>query len=473
MKTKLLTGSLSALLGQFTPSNLGSRLFMEKADLETPENYLIWFHERFHYLQVIFTPYGQLKWASYRTSMADIVESWANLVQIFKQPMKVPIREYLNIDTQESVKLASNILIHDLANDIYKIIERGTTSYNKMSLFSGLTYDSCCPIITLDGCKYRFKGIDVLESFAKFEEAMLGELITRKTLDEFINPNKLNPEYYSALYYFIDELGVDRLIEFPIVCELALLTAHVPSSTSKEKFYKYAPNWRFVKIVETLKDSINLPVLDYNNNASFSDYADAVLLACGFETLDDAWKAAEEYADMSDLTMAKEMKAAIRYKKTHPWMLSYPMCNHEDFFSEQFNRFEPYFTILDDAIYYNLKKIKLEELILENHLQALAQQICGYISSYCCNSFKLMCGFSYMGNNTCPHYLSGECDGYVDHETELPKLILDESSNIISGCTFEFILKQHNINVKEIITGNMSLLTYDEITNAIKKHFAK
>ena len=84
---------------------------------------------------------------------------------------------------------------------------------------------------------------------------------------------------------------------------------------------------------------------------------------------------------------------------------------------------------------------------------------------------KLMCGFSYMGTNTCPHYLNGECDGYVDHETELPKLILDENLNMISGCTFEFLLKSHNIDVKDIYTGRMKLVTYDEMTNAAHKHF--
>ena len=69
----------------------------------------------------------------------------------------------------------------------------------------------------------------------------------------------------------------------------------------------------------------NLPTIDYNDNKTFFDYANTVLLACEFETLDEAWVAAEEYAEMSDLTMAEEMKAAIRYKKKHPWMLSYPI----------------------------------------------------------------------------------------------------------------------------------------------------
>ena len=43
MNEKLSAEALSALLGQFTPENLGSRLFMERSDLLTPENFLVCF----------------------------------------------------------------------------------------------------------------------------------------------------------------------------------------------------------------------------------------------------------------------------------------------------------------------------------------------------------------------------------------------------------------------------------------------
>ena len=140
MNEKLSAEALSALLGQFTPENLGSRLFMERSDLLTPENFLVWFHERFHYLQVEFTPYGHLKWASYRTSTTDIIEALANLSLMLNQPRRLPIKEYLLNDTPESVKLAYNIWLCNLKNDIYKIVERGGTSCGNMSLFAGLTY---------------------------------------------------------------------------------------------------------------------------------------------------------------------------------------------------------------------------------------------------------------------------------------------------------------------------------------------
>ena len=125
---------------------------------------------------------------------------------------------------------------------------------------------------------------------------------------------------------------------------------------------------------------------------------------------------------------------------------------------------------MEDGVSYNSANICSEELIFENHLQALAQQICGYSSPYCRESFKLMCGFTYMGINTCPHYLSGECNGHLDRETVLPNVILDEVSNIKSGCTLDMCLKHHDIDIKDIDIGFMRLVTYDEIMTAAKKH---
>lgn len=471
MDNKLLENSLHDILGQFMPTNLGSRLFMERTKLETADKFLVWFHERFHYLQMVFTPYGHLKWGAYRTSTTDIVDTWVKLSDYLKQPKKIPIREYILGDSRDGLRLAYNIWLYDLGNEIYRIVEQGATSYNSIELFHKFTYDTCCPIITLMGQRYRFRGIDVLESFAKFEETMLGEIITEKSLDEFIDPDKLNPEYYSALYYFVETIGVNRLIEFPIVCEIALATAHIPSFCSLDEFYKNAPNWRFVKIVEKIKDLNNLPTIDFKDNNSFYNYVNVVLDLCGFEMFDRSWESAEKYEDMSELTMAKEMKMAIEYKKKHPWMLAYPMYNEEDFFSEEFNRFEPYFTIMNDGVSYNSEYISSEELMFENHLQALAQQICGYCSDYCRDPFKIMCGYTYMGLNTCKHYLYNECDGHIDCNTQLPKIVLDEKSNIKEGCTFDMCLKMQGIDIKNVQVGFIQKIKYDELKRALDKNF--
>lgn len=462
---------LSAVRGEFSPLQFGARLFMELDDVITPENYLIWFHERFHYLQSIFTPYGHLKWAAYRTVSSDIVQAWLNLPSMFSCERKIPISEYLGDGTKDGVKIATTIWMNDvLYHQIYNIVERGVISDNFSKLCPQLDKAHAFPVVSIMGEPYSLRGLDILESFAKFEEAMLSELITGKTLDESINTDYLNKEYYSALYYFVEELGLERLTEFPVACELALASGHIPFPTHIDEFYNNAPNWRFVKIVDVLKNSHDLPNIDIQDNKSFFEYTNVVLSLCGYESWDEIWNAAEKYAKSADLTMAKEMADAINYKKANPWMLSYPMGNFDSFTSQEFNRFEPYFTIVDDGVMYNFDNISSSELLFENHLQALTLQICGHISKYSIDSGKLMCGYSYMGLRSCPHYMSGECDGYIDCDSVLPEIVFDEKSNVISGCTFELILNIHGTTIQDIVTGRIRTLSYEEIIDSAKNY---
>lgn len=369
----MLNKSLSAIRGQFTPFSMGARVFMNKDELEKPDNFLILFHERFHYFQMIFTPYGQLKWATYRTNSIDIIKMWTNLTDELKVSRKIPIKEYLKDETEEGIKIAYNIAVKDLMYTIYKAIEYGPNTCKGIEYFSSIRDSSGCPVIFINENEYSFRVVDILESFAKFEESILGELITEKNIDELIDPNILNPEYYSALYYFIEQVGVERLLEFPVVCELSLMCAHIPSPTSIEMLKKYAPNWRFIKIIEVIKDSSELPDIDLNDDDSFWAYCEYVLKKCDYENIFDSWKVASEYAKENNLTMSIEMQRAIKYKLSHPWALSYPMASFSDFISEEFNSFQPYFTITEDGVFYNAQFIKNEEIILENHLQALAQ----------------------------------------------------------------------------------------------------
>ena len=470
MDIDVLDKSLNAILGQFTPTNMGARLFMLKNDLEDMNNFLVFFHERFHYLQMIFTSYGQLKWGAYRTNSMSIIELLVKLTNDFGVPVKIPIKEYLEEGTEEGIKIAYNISVQELKYKIYKVIEYGSNSTKASKYFKSII-KAGNPEIYLNEVKYNFRVIDIIESFAKFEEAMLGKMVTGKNLNELIDTNKLNLEYYLALHYFIEKVGVERLFEFPVVCELSLMCAHIPSAVSIENLKKYAPNWRFIKIIDVIKDPIDLPNIELYNDKSFRDYCDYVLKKCDYESISESWEAAREYANSCDLTMSQEMIRAIDYKMSHPWMLTYPMKNHFSFMSEEFNNFQPYFTITNDEIFYNTSFIEISEIIFENHLQALSEQICGYKSNYCQDSFKLMCGDTFMGTFACPHYLSNECDGHIDSNTILPSLIMNKNSDIKSGCTFEIFLNFCGLSIKNINIGMMSYVDIDEILENLGKNY--
>lgn len=458
---------LSALRGQFSTEQFGARLFMFHEDIQTPENFLVWFHERFHYLQSIFTPYGHLKWGAYRTTTSDIISAWRELPDKLKCSRKIPIAEYIEDRSPESIKIAGNIWFRNIPYQLYSAIEQDATNIDLFNILSSINRDDISPEIELMGEKYRFKGIDVFESFAKFEESIMAELILGKSLDESIDPSILNPEYYSALYYFISQVGVERLKEFPVACELALTTPHIPSPIKLKTFQDNAPNWRFVKIIDVLKTDPNLPSLDYNDDKSFYVYSNTVLTACGYDTLDGIWNSAEAYALQADLSMAKEMKSAIDYKKAHPWMLSYPMCKPE-FLSDEFNRFVPYYTITEDGVMYNIENVSLLEIMFENNYQAIAAQISGRVSNYCCDRHKMMCGDAYMRTEICPQYRSGECNGYIDKDSLLPEIKLDESGNVEQGCFLEMILNSMGTSIKNIDIGLIRPLHYNQLLSVIK-----
>ena len=458
---------LSALRGQFSPEQFGARLFMSHEDMSTPENFLVWFHERFHYLQSIFTPYGHLKWGAYQTATSDIISAWIDLTDRLKCSKKIPIADYIEDGSPESLKISGNVWFSNVVYHLYSAIEQDATNVDLVNILPFLNQDNICPEIELNGQKYRFRGLDVFESYAKFEESIMAELILGKPLSESIDPSKLKPEYYTALYYFISQVGVERLKEFPVACELALATPHIPSLTELKKFKDNAPNWRFIRIIDVLKTSLNLPSLDYNDDKSFYAYSNAVLAKCGYSTLNGIWNSAETYVLQADLSMAQEMKSAIDYKKTHPWMLSYPMCKPE-FFSAEFNRFVPYYTITEDEVMYNIENVSPSEIIFENNYQAIAAQISGRVSLYCYDRHKMMCGDAYMGTAMCPHYRSGECNGYIDKDSLLPELKLDVSGNVEQGCFLEMVLNLIGTSIKNIDVGLIRPLHYNQLLTALR-----
>ena len=66
------------------------------------------------------------------------------------------------------------------------------------------------PQIKVNGKKYLLNGLDIIESFAKYEEAILAFLMENKDINDTINPDFLSPRYYVVLYYFVEQLGMDR-----------------------------------------------------------------------------------------------------------------------------------------------------------------------------------------------------------------------------------------------------------------------
>lgn len=463
---------LKAVKGRFSPNQLSALLNMDDRDIHDPQNYLVWFHERFHYLQSVFTPYGHLKWGSFRSVTGDIVGLWSSLTNELSCKKKISIASYLDNPSANDLKIAASIWLSDSTFKIYNLIEYGYLPQDIVDLWK-VTPNDAAPTIQLSGQDYKLKGIDILESFAKYQEAMLSDIIGYKSFHHILDTRFLNPEYYSALFYFVSKLGNDRILEFPIACELSLAITHLPRPDHIETLQENSPGWRFVKIVNFLEKNKDLRMPTTFSSTSFFEYSNKILSGCNYETLDSIWASAEEYAQSVGLSMASEMLAAISYKKAHPWMLSYPFQNLTEFHSPDFNRFNPIFTITNNAILYNLDNISSDEMVFENHFQALALQICGNMSERCIYPNMLQCGFSYFGLNICPHQTTGECSGEIDCQTLLPELKLDEEENILCGCSFEIFLQTVGTSIKDIeikkVNQKVTMETLKEAVNRSHK----
>lgn len=465
MDIKEIQNSFKTINGQFFPGQLSSRLYMDTDDID--EKYLVAFHERFHYLQYIFTPYGHLKWGTHRSITAEIVQAWNNLTITFKKQKRVPIYEYMQEGDLDSIKILTTIYFQDFLQKYADITDGLVLSEEELEIFGGKK-DGLLPKIIVDGKEYLLNGLDIIESFAKYEEAILGYLFEERDMNEIINPDILAPRYYIALYFFVNELGFERLYEFPIICELALAFSHLPRCNDEERLHTCHPGWRFLKIVAFLKENADLQP-DIFSDESFWSYTEKILKGCEFEVWEELWEPAEKYAKETDLSMAKEMLDAIAYKKSHPWCLSYPMLNPQIFFDDEFQRFHPLFIIADDRVFYNVENVSMSELLFENEFQALALQICGHLSQYNMYPDMLQCSDNYFGIKSCKYWLDKSCDGHLCKDTELPAMELDESGNIVNGCMMEIMLNIMGTSIKEIEVGNMKRkCSLKEIENAIK-----
>lgn len=449
--------------GQFFPGQMSTKLYMQSEEVKN--KYQIAFHERFHYLQYIFTPYGHVKWGANRTFSSDVLDIWLANGESLKK--KIPVSEYLEND-KNSIKILCNIMLQDFTKRASDITDGIALTKDELKILGIDEKQNLLPQIEVSGKQYLLNGLEIIEGFAKYEEAILAFLIEDKDINDTINPDILNSRYYIALYYFIDQVGMDRIGEFPIACELSLCFSHLPHINDEKSMKNYHPGWRFVQIVDFLKT--NKVTYDIFKDESFWEYTSLIFNECNFEGWEEVWKTAEEYSRQCDLSMSKEMLLAIKYKKNHPWCLSYPMANLKEFFGDEFNRFYPLFTITNNEVFYNVERVDQTELFFENEIQSIVSQLIGYKSKYNLYPNSIQCADSYYGIKSCKYWKNGSCDGHLCAESEIPKLVIDQNHNILEGCMLEICLNILGTSIREIEIGNTGhRIPFSELGALVKK----
>ena len=251
-------------------------------------------------------------------------------------------------------------------------------------------------------------------------------------------------------------MGPKRILEFPVACELALAASRPCSIDQQGKWKEYYPAWRYIKIIDVISRYEQADYLSVSNlEASFASYVDMTLRNCGFMRWDECWDNVVKYAKQTGMNISNDMVRAIEFKREYPWALSFPFINSEVY--GLMKEFHPYYYVTTDSSGYTVdSEILGQEVVFENHFQAFAHQICGHISPRCMDCGKVQCGFSYYGIKGCQYLLDGSCDGHVDCDSELPRIVLDGNHNIIEGCLFEAFLNVMGLGVKDLVVTDIS-----------------
>lgn len=433
------------------------------------DNYLVAFHETFHHWQSVFTTYGHLKWGCDRSYTEEVINLWLAATENEKTHRKVPAASLIPSADIRKVSCVSQMLVQDIARQLVSLTERAA-DYSYLKHVLPINIDDITPIINLNGAPYHLNGIDILESFAKFQEAILGYIVEGKPISETIDKRRLRPEYYSALNYFIERVGYSRILEFPIICELALTVNHLCMISSDHNWKSNHPAWRYIKLIDIIADYQEYEYLEHGDiKDRYAAYVEMTLLRCGFASVDECWESAKEYATQTDLNIPRDMLRAIEFKRKYPWILAFPLIDNEVF--QKLIEFHPYYYIMSNETAYAVSSDSLgNEVIFENHYQAFAHQLCGHISQRCIDCGRIQCGFSYYGLSGCQYQVNGTCDGHVDRNSELPKLLLDADGNIIEGCLFEAFLSLMGVRVSDLEIIDLSKkIDASVLSDSVKK----
>ena len=448
---KTLEDKYRSIKGSFSTEQFG--VFLNMYSFEVADNYLVAFHEDYHYWQSIFTPVGHLRWGANRSSASEIIDAWLNATANTPTKRRIPAASILQTNDANSIACVSRIWTQYMARQISDLIVRNSNNTYIKKMFPQI--DPLSPYITVKGNVHELNGIDIFEGLAKFQEAVLAYIAEEKTFQETINTQRLSPEYYIALQYFIENVGRDRILEFPTACELALCACEF-CMPGQPNWKNNHPAWRFIKIVDAI---INLDESQYlhsdNITSLYVTYANKVLDACGFVNWSNIWQVAKTYASKEKSELTKDMLRAIEFKQQYPWVLAYPFVDVKAFHS--MIDFRPYYYITTDGSGYVVKSANQgNEVILENQYQALANQICGIMSDRCIDRGRIQCGYSYYGIRRCPYLLEGACDGHIDRDSNLPGIEMDMEGNIVNGCAFDVFLSLMGVRVKDLTISDIS-----------------
>ncbi|HEY9187785.1 MAG TPA: hypothetical protein VIR55_07755 [Ignavibacteria bacterium] len=461
--------------GTFSPEVLLLSLSDDTINTDTraldTKNSIIYSHEHFHYLQTSMTGFGQTYWNMVRQGMSCIFTEWLVSTEKYKAKRPLPIG-YLATKSNADLVNAFKLNIYRYTLNILYLQNYKHPSISSFRDIIDMPFNnsySLTPQINHGGKTFDLNGRDIIESHAKYLEAIYANIIHNVPINVTLDINKLPYQYYIPYLWFVNEVGIDKEKEFPIICDLSLQTGKLKISLDEQDWKAIHPGWRFYNLTQALK-IITTPSMssleEIKNN--YTEYCNVLLKHCKFTSLEETFSEILTFYDnrcenCDGLKQEERMKKAFLYRVKHPWSAANPFIDL-DTWVEMKNLFPPPSYIINNS--YNVTIIEPEDIpknpthadgitlehVAELHLQALSMQILGVVSKYSLDIDEIQCGFAYFGiKNGCRYQSEGKCSGSLNpkEEYKIGYELINENLDFI-GCTFAVCLAIHECSISDI-----------------------
>lgn len=472
MEKKQFLQEFLSSLGSFTPGRLHMRLQGTELDYRpvegkppNPKAEAIYVHEHIHYLQTCMTGYGQTVWNMYRQAITTVITMWKDATEDYEKK-QIPLGYFAQGGLKEAgfAMFIKGVFTEAIALDQL----RDTTQYNRIS-DAGLMLNKqdwqINPIISLQGKSCILQGRDIIESHAKCLESIYSMIINNIPINDTINPDKLPPEYWVAHMWFIQEVGLERVVEFPIICDLALQTIRSDPPKSEDEWRDSHPAWRFVKLTEALKANV-VPRFNSIEDVveGYNEYILQLVRHCAFTPLQEVLSNSLRWYNREGelLSLQKKMMEPLLFRLGLPWCGANPFLNIPTWieikakFSSPLIQIGPLLSVTPvEAKLPSIGSKEMENIFIEYigelHLQALAFQILGIISPYSIDPEEIQCGYGYFGiRQGCVYQTQCNCPSSFKPEDGMPVPVKKISDEKVQGCDFGLLLMAYNINVKDL-----------------------
>lgn len=441
-------------LGSFLPHRLHMRL-SGKGENYTPElanlkEMATWVHENTHFLQTIFTGYGQIAWDSHRQMTSFLVREWVKgHTQFQKKKFRIPLSHYAKFSPEH---LTSALVIDRTFRDVITIgkarfwMDTPGVKISDLSLKLLNKPWVANPTIIIDGKTHILQGKEVIEGHAQFAEVTLIEQYTKITREDAWCRETLPSKYLVAFDWFMEQCGESHYSTFPFICDLALQTSWDPVvPTTEEEWHASSPSWRFVRLTKMLRTMRHLHLGEPDKwSKTYNVFASSLLDACNFKSLDCIYEERLTAINRKEILLSLEtiMKRAILFRKEIPWCAGNPIAN-----MELWEKIKNTFPAPIVEINGSFKGVALggerenTEILFELQFQALAAQIFGDFSSAALREKSIECAFSKFDiPQGCEYQKSHFCSGRYCPSNGPPHIVSQTDDQKVKGCSFEYLL---------------------------------